>query len=379
MAISLLTFLIVLTSFWLAVLLIANSIDLKRYGVYVSPLFILLKFDRLGDLAFWIGDHLGRPLEKADRAINVLGLAMFFALPISLVINLFIPSSPIFSVVPITALTLENLLLFVASLFLAMIIHELAHASVAFAKGIEVEAVGIGILGFLAVAFTQFPKVSLPSITRKTRTTIIVGGIIANISVVALLIPITFFSEEISSIGYERRPGALIISVDPLSPAEKANITTGTVITGISTLFGGIRTNSEIVGTHYDLINYLRQTPPDSRIELSTNKGNFIVITEQNKLFPNGSTIGVTVYYHYVSKISGSASAIPFYFNLFVHWMLNVNLFLALFNLLPFPYSDGQQLLEAIVPSLSKLQRRAIYFASAILLVANLLKTVPAL
>ncbi|RMG42224.1 MAG: hypothetical protein D6732_01435 [Methanobacteriota archaeon] len=379
MSISFLSFLIVLTIFWLVMLTAANFVDLKKFGVYVSPLFILLKIDKLGDLAFWIGERLEKPLKKAERTITALGLAIFIALPISLIVNLFISKAPILSAVPITALTLENLLLFGTSLFIALIVHEIAHATIAFAMGEEVETIGIGILGFFAVAFTQFPKASFPSIPRRTKTIIIIGGILANLLMVTFIIPIAVFSDQITAIGYEKRPGALVIAVYPLGPAEKANITSGTVITGISTLFGQIRTNSEIITTYYDLINYLRQTPPESLIELTTNFGNFVLTTAQNKLFPNGSTIGATVYHHYVGKITGAVSVTPFYFTLFVQWLLNVNLFLAFYNFLPVPFSDGQKLLDTIFPTLGKQRKRLIYAISAILLVANLSQTVPPL
>lgn len=379
MAISLITFLIVISVFWILLLIVANMIDLQKYGIFVSPLLLLIKVRKLGDLAFNISQRLEDPLKKAEKALIVIGLSLFIALPISLVVNLFIPSAPIFSVLPVTALTIENLLMFVFSLFIALGIHETAHAVMAFSKGEEVETIGIGILGFFAVAFSQFPKASLPSMSAKTRINVIVAGILANLVFVALLTPVAIFSEDLTAIGFERKSGAYIISVDPFGPADLANITSGTVVTEISTIVADVRTRVEPVTSHLDLINYLQLTAPGTLIELVTNRGNPRLMTSQSTVFPNGSSIGVTAYYYYVSKLSSSPSAFPFYFTLLIHWLLNVNLFLALYNLLPIPFSDGDRLLETIFPQLEGKKRKGIYFAAAALLAANLLKSMPIL
>ena len=374
MALTPLTILVGSLIFWTLTIILANLVDTSRFGIFISPLLLLIKGGWMTDFAYNIGIKFEPIFKRIKKPIDIFGFAFFLAVPMTLIVNLFV-KAPMFSTMVITALTIDNLVIFLIALFIALLIHELFHAIVAVAAGENIESFGIGIVGIVLVAFTQFPKQENPLKKKKVARTIIFAGAIGNLLLIGLLTPIAINADALMQTTFEKENGALVISIDPFGPANNAKMTKGTVILSAGLYNGLFIVQETQIVNHYDLINFLHTIEAGSRIKLYTNRGEYDIITKRDPIFTNGSSIGATVYYNYKPKIPFFSPSTPFYLILFIHWMINVNLMLAAYNMLPIPFTDGERLLQMLIRDARK--RKIIMVATAILFLASLLRTFP--
>ncbi len=384
MGISILDIGLALLIFWAAIFFLAYVRDWSKYGIYIAPMVILFQPPKLTATVLLMSERLSSFGKRASKPIYMISIAGMVTTPLVLIFNIVSDLGSVLSTTPIFFLTLDSLLLFLLALFIGLVVHEIAHAFMAIAHEEQVEAFGFG---FVGIFFTAFTKIRKPSVSEQINgnlnfQSIIAAGIVANLVLASLMLPFAYFSTDIAGIAYNKGTGALVVSVEDGSPADIAGISRKEVILQVARFsFEGLPLDQTAIVDFHTLVNLLAKTPPGTLLQVSTNQQSYILNTTTSRQFSllNGSSIGVTVYHNFIPKLEGLSPLLPYYFTMFIQWMVNVNLVLGFLNFLPMPFMDGEKLLRLISPKLTSKRGMmpALQLASILLLGANILISFP--
>gem|GEM_PF-4007146 len=279
----------------------------KRPVKFFQYISLFLMFFLIGYSYFSILGYLVKCLKKEVKSVGV-----------SLLIpGMRIPGTQI--KVPL----IEGLI----SIFLVILTHELAHAIIALERGESIKSIGIGVLGFIPVAFVELGKELSPEKNPKDALFILSAGPTTNFLIALLflcLLPIPSYLFKISS----QEGGVKIIKVEDF---RKGIFTPGEVIKEI---------NGTKIKNTFSLLNFLRKYNHSVTLEILTNKGKKYVKTIVRE---NRSYIGIYGITNYVPK---SKKFLPlfflskFFYSLF-YWIYFINLAVCLINAYPIPFFDG--------------------------------------
>ncbi|MCE7736447.1 MAG: hypothetical protein GPJ54_16320 [Candidatus Heimdallarchaeota archaeon] len=388
MMVTLLDSLVTLAAFWLIVLFLSSRINFQKYNILVAPLLIVWRNERLGKLMTKLFQKRFQQFwQTIGSGSTILYFALFIITPIVLLINLILvfvsePSS-IIGINPITFVD-SALFIVIIPIFLALFVHEMAKMIMAAAEGVEIEKAGFMFILVLFAPFVQFTNKSLKRLKRKSRIRIITIGMLANLLLALLFIPLFTNQESIVSKFYNEPNGALITSVDPSSPAS-FNLQAGDVIVGIHRIQLTRIVSSQDINSSAEFITAMRGIPSGEI---------FILVLQHFELLIQGSTppddaqiiagsyIGVEVFDYRESKLGFLSPMLPFYFQEFIIWSISINLILGIFSVLPLPLSDGNKILDELlnnsqIQSTTKLNlKRLAYLVSSILVITNVYYTI---
>lgn len=372
---------------WLLLMLLSSSLDLESKGLRIGPGVLIWRSDFFNK----IYEKINRKAEIIDKFGNFSGdisLIIFLILPILLLINVirFFSSfsSPLFVPNPISRINFELLLLIIIPLISALIIHELLHGVMATNRKVEVSGSGFAIIGVIIAFFVQMVPESLEQSKKKDRLAILSSAIVANLLLAILLIPVFSSSHVFVSPLYNHPTGALITDVFDGSPAFDAGIERGQVIVALQT-FKEFQPPIEVrVASANSLIANLRNIPHGEVFVIITLNGNFSIIginPPENSQLISGSYIGVSIYDYQQPKLGFLSPFLPYWMEQELSWMINMNLILGMFNLIPLPFTDGSKILSILLEEYKNENRKdkimkGTYILSGILVVLNLLLTI---
>jgi len=327
-----------LAAFWTVVYLLFGG---KRGNLEVKPGYIIY---RLGVLMEPMPPGLRARVWRLFGYASFLGLVLSAAFFYYSTINMFIVkyvvrpaegTPPAFvPLIPGLTLSWTDAVYIFLAVGIAALFHELAHAYVARANGVKVKDAGLAFFLFIPAAFVEPDEDEIKKAPIRARLQVYSAGVGANLVLAAIFLAV------ISSL----LSGALILSVEPGSPADQAGLEPGMVIIAVN------------------------GTPVESRGELQQ------VLAELNVWDPNSTTIVVfTVVYNGTVEnitvvkpegrellgitVANYMSGLPLWVGTLLNSLFIINISLAIINaaplVLPLPgamvYADGAHVLRDLL------------------------------
>lgn len=334
--------------FWLALALLLSVVRVK--GVQFKPFILIVKASpkRLDKL-------LARLLSGRLRALAVLldvGVAVGFGmmafslyfLAFNLVKHFTSPKSFVAVLPPIPGVLfpLEVLPHFIAALFIAATLHEVAHAAASKHAGIKVRSVGAALLAVIIAAFVELEEKDVEKAGLEEKLRVFSAGSFANLALfILLLMAFTALFQ----------PGGVFIQhVEPSTPASSAGIVEGCVIQ---------RLNDTYILSVADLHGFMERTRPNQTVMVGF-------------LNPDGlqREVSLSAASHPANSSRGFLGVMPVDFYevrglslpprllvqvlTFYGWLEAVLFSLAVFNMLPMAVTDGGRMIHAVLCRLIK-------------------------
>ncbi|MHA1993204.1 MAG: site-2 protease family protein [Candidatus Hodarchaeales archaeon] len=346
---------------------------------------------RLNDLISRIGGR-GRIFWKLIWDVGIIsGLGILFTGLIVFSINIvtfFLPRSSdvtpiaITPVIPGITVSFASLPYFVVAIMIGAMVHEFAHGIAAINEKIPLKSTGIFVFLLFFGAFVEPEEEKILKASNRSKMRIMAAGGLANMIVAVffltiLLLPVGF-PLLIFPLYETESSGALVVNTVPGTPARQEGISTGFAIIGVESeegyfaIYSGSDFSSfvqaEVFINQSLTFHFAGGTNP---ITLQTmNKSEITNETIDN----NTGYIGIATWNYFKPKIFSNI----LFIKLMPYWLLNtlmytfiVNLMLALMNLLPVPFLDGDKLLAAFLGEKNQSLHKRIKYFGLIVLVSN--------
>ena len=255
-------------------------------------------------------------------------------------------------VIPGVTISFQTLPYFMVAIMIAALFHEFGHGIAARTENVTLKSTGLFVFLLFFGAFVEPNEESLKQSSNRSKMRIMGAGGLANMLVVFLLliiliIPIGF--PLLIAGFYQTEPsGVLVVDTVENAPAKLAGIVPGYAITGI-----------EANGEFFDIFsaqtfhNFVStQVVPNQTLKFyfSNEINPITLLTVTHETNQSRGYIGILTwdYYrpHFFSNIV-ILNLIPYWIFYTLVYTLMVNLMLALINLLPVPFLDGDKLLAA--------------------------------
>jgi len=323
--------LLVFLTFWLALALLLNAVRVK--GVYFKPFILIVKAspERL-DRA------LSRLLSGRLRALAVLldvGVAVGFGMMIfslyflasNLVKHFTSPKSfvAVFPPIPGVLLPLEVVPHFIAALFVAVTLHEVAHAAASKLAGIRIRSVGAALLAVILAAFVELEEKDVEEAGLGEKLRVFSSGSFANLAL-------------------------FVQHVEPSTPASNAGMTGGCVIQKL---------NDTCILSVADLHGFMERTRPNQTVTVGflSPDGLWKEVSLSTASHPANSSRGflgvMPVDFYEVRGLSLPPRLLT-QVHIFYAWLEAVLFSLAVFNMLPMVVTDGGRMIHTVLCRLIK-------------------------
>jgi len=344
---------VILLVFWLMITLVGRYLNLKKYGLEVSPFAILWKTKRFNSFIRRIAKKAPWLWKKVWLISIPLGFASLFYGFYFLLTNLmrfFVSPSTAASVVPVLpgiTITGRTLYYLFFALAVSVTAHELAHGLAAESEEIPVRSSGILLFILIPGAFVELDEEKMKKQEAIKRLKIFSAGSMANL-IVALIFLILLINFELLIFPFYAAPaGVLIIDVVDGTPASEF-FTPGVVIFEI---------NGTAVHNVQEFHNYLIHVSPNQTLVFNTSCGPIVLVTAKHPANSSRGYIGVYTFNYYpaknvFSKILGTM--VPYHLFEVINWTFLLSLSLAIFNMLPVPLFDGERVVSDIIKEWAK-------------------------
>lgn len=283
-------------------------------------------------------------------------------------------------VIPGITVSFQTLPYFIVAIMIGAVAHEFAHGIAARVEDVDLKSTGIFIFLVLFGAFVEPDDEILAQKSRRSIVRIMAAGALANmvvagIVILILIIPIGF-PLLITPLYHSEPNGALIIETIPENPASQAGMKAGYAIIGINSSNG----YGKILSAR-DFQEYVNSSVlPNQTLTFYFASGRDPITLETVPRSDDETKgfIGIRTWEYFKPHFFNPSPLV----NLIPYWTLNalfyvfmINLMLAIMNLLPIPFLDGDKLLTAFLgPKFDKYLPWIRYFTLGVL-VANLLLT----
>ncbi|MFW9957160.1 MAG: site-2 protease family protein [Candidatus Odinarchaeota archaeon] len=333
--------------FWLTIYAVAQYLGverLKEKGVEAgTPFFFMWKTQRLNAFLTRMGKKFPLIFFNIGIVVGFGGMIFSFWMFGENLIKFFVEPAAAGGVVPIipgVTITGLPLLYMLIGLAVAILTHEFAHGLASSRDNIPIKSSGL--LGFLILfgAFVEpdeeaFEKEASP----QGRMRLLAAGSYSNIiwSFVFLALLINFNS--VASIAYNPPNGAYIYQLSEGSPAAEA-LQVGDVIIGL---------NDTIIANWSAVSVFMNGAPAGSEVTVHTIDENITLILAASELNASRGYLGVYGADYWEPKPGWDLILSPIYvFHLqqIIFWCYLILISLAVFNLLPIPFLDGDKLLS---------------------------------
>lgn len=333
--------------FWLIIYGVAQYIGverLKQRGVEAgTPFFFMWRTQRLNAFLTRMGKKFPLIFFNIGIVVGFGGMIFSFWMFGENLIKFFIEPAEAGGVVPIipgvtiTGLPLVYLLI---GLAVAILTHEFAHGLASSRDNIPIKSSGL--LGFLVLfgAFVEpdeetFEKQATP----RARMRLLAAGSYSNIiwSFVFLALLVNFSS--IASIAYNPPSGAYVYQLSEGSPAAAA-LEVGDVIIGL---------NDTVIANWSAVSVFMNGAPAGSQVTVHTLDGDVTLILAASELNTSRGYLGIFGADYWEPKPGWNLILSPmlvFHLQQIIFWCYLILISLAVFNLLPIPFLDGDKLLS---------------------------------
>ena len=352
----------IIGSFWLIIYAVAQYIGverLKQRGVEAgTPLFFMWRTQRLNAFLTRMGKKFPLIFFNIGVVVGFGGMIFSFWMFGENLIKFFVQPEAAGGVVPIipgVTITGLPLIYMLIALAVAILTHEFAHGLASSKDNIPIKSSGL--LAFLVLfgAFVEpdeeaFEKEATP----KARMRLLAAGSYSNIiwSFVFLALLINFNS--IASIAYNPPSGAYIYQLSEGSPAAAA-LEVGDVIVGL---------NDTVIANWSAVSLFMNGAPAGSEVTVHTLGENVTLILAASESNASRGYLGIYGADYWEPKPGWNLILSPmlvFHSQQIIFWCYLILISLAVFNLLPIPFLDGDKLLSNGLSLLTSNERKIRY------------------
>ncbi len=347
-----LTLLAVIGAVYLLIYLAAQWIGIERLskrGLEAgTPLLIVIKTKKLNDFLTRAGSKIPRALFNVGILFGFVGMLLgFWLFGTNLWNFLFKPESaggvvPIIPGVTITGLPLVYMII---SLAVTLLTHEFAHGLAASRDNVPIKSSG---LLFFFVLFGGFVEPDEDSFEKKASRTdrmrILAAGSFSNMLWAFLFLALIANFSGLMSIGFNAPSGAYIYQVAEKSPALGV-LEVEDVIVGL---------NQTQISYWSDISLFMANTTPGSYLNISILRNDaamsFAIVLAPSEANASRGYIGVFGADYWEPKAGWEwipgGPLYAFHAQQILVWCFTILFSIALFNLLPIPFLDGDKLLS---------------------------------
>ncbi len=386
-----LTFIILIGFVWIVLTGISRISWFNVTNPEIGLGFAYYRTTRLNAMISKIGER-GKIFWKVLWDIGIIaGLGILFTGLIVFSINIitfFLPKSSnvtpiaITPVIPGITVSFASLPYFIVAIMIGAMVHEFAHGIAAINEKVSLKSTGIFVFLLFFGAFVEPEEETILKASSRSKMRIMAAGGLANMIfavffLLVLLLPmgIPFL---ISPLYETESTGALIVNTVPGTPARQEGIRTGFVIIGIESekgyfsIFSGSDfvtfVQAEVFINQSLIFHFNGDRDPITLITMNKAK-----IT--NKTIDNSTGfIGIATWNYNEPKFLSDIvfiRLIPYWLFYTVLYTFMVNLMLALMNLLPVPFLDGDKLLAAFLGEKNQALHKWIKYFALIVLFLN--------
>jgi membrane-associated protease RseP (regulator of RpoE activity) len=309
---------------WVGIYLVSRVIPLARYGVEVTPLYLLYRTKRLNNFLRATADKWRR-FWRVYADVGVLAAVFEMAIVFYYLINnllrfVYAPqqAEPIVPFLPGVTISLR------------------AHGVIAYLEQIPVKSSGLVLAPITFGGFVEPDEEVFEQSEPRSKLRVLAAGSMTNMlgGLLAMLLILAIFSPA---------SGVLVLSVSDGYPAHEAGIRPWNVITSI---------NGTRVTNLLDFIIVMDGVTPGAYLAITTVRDSYLVETVSSPDNASRAIIGLPTggYVSYVPmRIGESYSQVAYHLNLTLNWMSTLMISLAIFNMLPlFPF-DGERYLYTLL------------------------------
>ena len=329
-------------TFWAILLFINKKFPTIRKNIQIFPFILIFKTQKfLKIIENNVATHSWF-YKKLGNLLLFTTLILFFGTPLLFFVSAFFLDGSLITIRTIFDFEIVTIIIILLGLMPAIFIHEFAHAVLMFEEKIKVKFYGFLLLGII-VAFYVYPKEkAFSKAPRLSKLKISAAGIGANllVSIVTLLIILAL--PLILLPGYSQEEGAWVVSVQNGSPASIGGIIKDDIITNLETFNINNKTSYAYkIASKDDLIRALEIIIPGSKLGITTTRSFHIILTNNQS---KNIQLGIVVDNYYINRVNIFPQRLPYYLNLSLRWFSNLNLSIAIFNLIPIPLTDGEKI-----------------------------------
>jgi membrane-associated protease RseP (regulator of RpoE activity) len=336
---------------WSVIYLLSRVLPFEKFGVEVSPLYLMYKTQRLNN--FLVKTAAKRPRLWKVAANVGIGVAVgeillaLYLLGSNLFNFLYVPeeAQAVFPLLPGITVGFQWFPYLLIAIGFAITIHELAHGVVASLEGISITSAGIIIApitfgGFVEPDEEEFEKAGLMEKLR-----FVSAGSLSNL-IVGLLVTLIATSLFVPG------SGVLVMAVEENGPAYLAGVRPWDVIYGV---------NGIPIEYFTDLSAVMSGVKPNDLLVVETTSGIREFWAGTSSTNASQGFMGV---YNLIDYFAVRGGLLPpqatYHVNLTVYWLHLLMINLAIFNMLPLYPLDGEAFVHALLKKRMKKNLKAV-------------------
>jgi membrane-associated protease RseP (regulator of RpoE activity) len=388
------TFLILVGFIWLILVSVSRTSWFKVKNPEIGLGFAYYRTTKLNNIITRIA-QTKESFWKLLWDIGILsGLGILFTGLVVFTINVitfFLPKSSevtpiaITPVIPGITISFESLPYFIVAILVGAAVHEFGHGIAAVNEKISLKSTGIFVFLVLFGAFVEPSEESYKASSNRSKMRVMAAGGLANMLVSIILIIILIlpfgFPLLISPFFQTNPSGVLVIETVPNSPAGLAGIKAGHAFTAIEidsdvyNLSSGIDFQNVISQQLYaNQTLTLHFSDEIESISLKSGNRSLWYPDEEKEGNMTRGYIGVLTTNYFKPHFQTNVlvfNLIPYWTLMTITYTFMINLMLALMNLLPVPFLDGDKLLAAFFGDKHPVFHKRIKYYALIILLLN--------
>jgi membrane-associated protease RseP (regulator of RpoE activity) len=357
-------FLIIIGFAWISLNAISRISWFEVKNPQIGLGYVFYRTTRLNQLIDSISKR-GRVIWKFIWDIGIIsGLGILFVGLVIFTINIplfFLPSTEettaiaVAPVIPGITVSFQTLPYFLVAIMIGAIAHEFSHGIASRVENVDLKSTGIFIFLVFFGAFVEPDETVLKSKSRRSIMRIMAAGALSNMVVAGIIFLVLSnpigFPLMISPLYHTEPSGALVVETVANNPASEGGMKSGYAIIGIN----ATPDDFQSITSAQDFRNYLNSSILPNQTLTFHFAGDLKPITIQTVPRPDNSSrgfIGIYTWEYFAPRFlppSSFVNTIPYWMLNSILYILMINLILAIMNLLPVPFLDGDKLLAALL------------------------------
>jgi membrane-associated protease RseP (regulator of RpoE activity) len=382
-----LTFLLIIGFVWITLIAVSRVSWFNVKNPEIGLGFAYYRTKKLNNIIQRISNH-GRIFWRLLWDIGIIsGLGILFIGLFIFTINIvtfFAPPTSdvtpiaVTPVIPGITISLKSLPYFIVAIMIGAIVHEFAHGIAALNENISLKSTGIFAFLLFFGAFVEPNEETFLKSSNRSKMRMMAAGGLANmllsiLIILILILPIGF-PLLIAPFFNSNPSGVLVVDTISEMPANQAGIRPGYAIIGIET-----DTQFHSINSAEDFRIFVNEhvLPNHTLIfHFSNNIDSITLKTIPHELNQSRGYLGVLTWDYLEPRIftnNTMMNLLPYWIFMTLLYTFMVNLMLALMNLLPIPFLDGDRLLGAFLGEENKRYHKWIKYYALLIILLNFL------
>lgn len=357
------------TASWAIIYLALKALKAERLGLKAGPFYLVYRTVKFNN-ALAVASRWKRLWKTVWSLGAFTGMGLLIFIAYSLTRNLMLLSARSIQAAQLTVLVpgvtvgWPSLPYMLTAVFILIVSHEAAHGIASLVEGVPVKSSGMFLAAVLPGGFVEIDEEKLEKAGEVQKLRIFAAGSFSNVVLggVALLLLVNF-PAALAPFYHTVPGGVLITEVVENGAAEEAGIRRWDIIYAI---------DQRRIGNVSALRDYMRQVPPNSRIAVTTNRGEYVLYTKPDPVNVSKSLIGIVPFDFYQPAFSLLPANGAYHAFMTAYWSHIVLVSVAAVNMLPIYPLDGGRYLDSLL-KLLKVKRRTYIRSAASILFASIL------